>query len=103
MTAAHSELGAFHLPSIFARERTRLVGLCATLTGVAEVAEDLAQETLFEAWKHRASLLHQERCSEWLSGIARNVCRRWWQREGHAWQAPLHDGAEEMEALADEI
>jgi DNA-directed RNA polymerase specialized sigma24 family protein len=33
-------------------ERARLVRLCARLTGNIDVAEDLAQETLFEAWRH---------------------------------------------------
>jgi DNA-directed RNA polymerase specialized sigma24 family protein len=33
-------------------ERARLVHLCAYLTGNGEAAEDLAQETLVEAWRH---------------------------------------------------
>jgi RNA polymerase sigma-70 factor (ECF subfamily) len=45
------------------------------------VAEDLAQETLYEAWKHRYELRDSEHASHWLTGIARNVCLRWRQRE----------------------
>ena len=33
-------------------ERTRLVQLCARIVGDREAAEDLAQETLLEAWRH---------------------------------------------------
>ena len=44
-------------------ERSRLVGLCARITGDVDIAEDLAQETLLEAWRH------QQICG------TRNVCR----------------------------
>jgi RNA polymerase sigma-70 factor (ECF subfamily) len=62
-------------------ERTRLVGLYASLARNRDVAEDLAQETLFEAWKHRHALRERDRASQWLKGIARNVFLRWRQRE----------------------
>lgn len=58
-------------------ERSRLVGLCARITGNVDIAEDLAQETLLEAWRHLDALRDQERFPQWLSGIARNVCLRW--------------------------
>ena len=64
-------------------ERIRLVQLCAHLVGDREVAEDLAQETLFEAWRHEQALRDPQRRSQWLSGIARNVCRRWMRQRGH--------------------
>jgi len=57
-------------------ERTRLVQFCAHLVRDRESAEDLAQETLFEAWRHEQTLRDPQRRSQWLSGIARNVCRR---------------------------
>ncbi len=63
-------------------ERSRLVGLCAALTGNADVAEDLAQETLLEAWRHIEELRDQEKFLSWLSGIARNVCLRWLRKQG---------------------
>ena len=59
------------------RERARLVRFCAYLTGVPHAAEDLAQETLFEAWRHAHELRDPGRRAQWLAGIARNVCRRW--------------------------
>lgn len=63
-------------------ERERLVRLCARLTGNASVAEDLAQETLLEAWRHEHTLRDPGRRAQWLSGIARNVCLRWIRRRG---------------------
>src|SRR5579885_2762403 len=65
-----------------ALERPRLVGLCARLTGRNDIAEDLAQETLLEAWRHLNDLRDQQKFSQWLSGIARNVCLRWQQKQG---------------------
>ncbi|SRR6266700_1563446 len=63
-------------------ERARLVRLCARLTGDAQVAEDLAQETLIEAWQHIGQLREPENMSAWLSGVARNVCLRWARTRG---------------------
>ncbi|HKB48260.1 MAG TPA: RNA polymerase sigma factor, partial [Ktedonobacterales bacterium] len=61
----------------WAVERARLVRLCARVTGDAAVAEDLAQETLLEAWRSQQALRDPERFSAWLAGIARNVSLRW--------------------------
>jgi RNA polymerase sigma-70 factor (ECF subfamily) len=47
------------------QERARLVRLCATIIGNSEAAEDLAQETLLEAWRHLEGPSDQEEtCSE---------------------------------------
>lgn len=62
-------------------ERTRLVRLCARFTGDSNVAEDLAQEALLEAWRHFDALRDQERIPQWLSGIAHNVCLRWIRKQ----------------------
>ncbi len=70
------------LESVLPGERTRLVRLCARLTGSADDAEDLAQETLLEAWRHAHKLLDPTGHAPWLSAIARNVCLRWGQRHG---------------------
>lgn len=73
------------------RERPRLVRLCATITGDPSAAEDLAQETLLEAWRHRDSVREPDRHAQWLTGIARNVCFRWVRHRGRdlAHLAPL--------------
>ena len=60
----------------------RLVRLCARLTGDVGAAEDLAQETMVEAWRHRARLTDPEGLDRWLSAIARNVCNRWTRQRG---------------------
>lgn len=61
-------------------ERPRLVRLCARLSGSAEAAEDLAQETLLQAWHHAGRLHHWDNPAAWLSAIARNVCLAWSRR-----------------------
>src|SRR5919199_4765445 len=63
-------------------ERARLVGLCTRLTGDSDVAEDLAQETLYEALRNAHKLRDPCGRSQWLSAIARNVCRCWSDKQG---------------------
>jgi len=58
-------------------ERPRLVGLCRRLTGSSDAAEDLAQETLLEAWRLLDRLHEREGLRPWLDAIARNVFHRW--------------------------
>lgn len=84
MTTSERSLPEVHaqLPTISANERVRLVRLCARLSGSFEAAEDLAQETLLEAWRHADRLREPEALTPWLSGIARNVCRRWRRERG---------------------
>jgi RNA polymerase sigma-70 factor (ECF subfamily) len=62
--------------------RRRLVRLCAAITGNPDVADDLAQETLLEAWRHRDRLIDPSGAERWLAAIARNVCRRWARTQG---------------------
>src|SRR5258708_5496157 len=72
----HDQMTARWLEALLS-ERARLVHLCARRTGKMDVAEDLAQEVLLEAWRHQHTLRDQEHFSQWLSGIARNICFRW--------------------------
>lgn len=78
--AADAETGAFG--AALSAERPRLVRLCARLTGNPRVAEDLAQETLFEAWRSRERLRAVAEIAPWLTAIARNVCLRWQRAQG---------------------
>jgi RNA polymerase sigma factor (sigma-70 family) len=63
-------------------DRLRLVRLCAMLSGFPDAAEDLAQETLLEAWRNQHKLEDPDGVDRWLAAIARNVCRRWARRHG---------------------
>lgn len=72
----------FTLDDILPAEQTRLVRLCAYLSGDPAVADDLAQETLIEAWRNRHKLVDPQGYSAWLSAIARNVCLRWKRSRG---------------------
>jgi RNA polymerase sigma-70 factor (ECF subfamily) len=68
---------AFELEALLAAERQRLVRLCAYFSGDRDAAEDLAQETLIEAWRHRDRLVDRQGAGRWLAAIARNVSLRW--------------------------
>jgi RNA polymerase sigma-70 factor (ECF subfamily) len=69
-------------PFISVEERAQLVRYCAAMSGKSEVAEDLAQETLLEAWRHEQALRYPSRRSQWLAGIARKVYLRWQRKQG---------------------
>lgn len=89
-------------------QRARIVRLCTKITGRADVAEDLAQETLIEAWRHAARLRDPAAIEAWLTGIARNVCLRWLRRQGreqaHLFVQPQIDGAPDAtEAIAADV
>jgi RNA polymerase sigma-70 factor (ECF subfamily) len=63
-------------------QRARLVRLCTAIVGDPVVAEDLAQETLLEAWRFQHRLTDPTGQEAWLNAIARNVCRRWVRARG---------------------
>src|SRR5688572_13543019 len=72
----------FTLDYISPAEQARLVRVCTYLSGDPAVADDLAQETLIEAWRNRHKLVDPQGYSAWLSAIARNVCLRWRRSRG---------------------
>lgn len=85
-----------------ASERAWLVRYCVRLVGDLDAAEDLAQETLLEAWRNRQKLydhldLHGR--TKWLAAIARNVCLRWVRSRGRdlAHLVPLPDALDNGE------
>lgn len=84
-----------------AADRPQLVRLCARLTGDADVAEDLAHDTLIEAWRNAHKLRDPQGRSPWLSAIARRVCLRWASQRGrdraHLTQAFDCDGRASQE------
>lgn len=62
--------------------RPRLVRLCRQVSGSADAAEDVAQETLLEAIRLLDRLRDPDGVSAWVAAIARHVCRRWSRARG---------------------
>jgi RNA polymerase sigma-70 factor (ECF subfamily) len=62
----------------------RLVRYCGKIARNVEVAEDLASETLLEAWRHAHKLTDGDGIDRWLAAIARHVCLRWRREQGRA-------------------
>ena len=84
-TDSHNPAVAGTTEAALAAERARLVRLCARLTGDANAAEDLAQQTLLEAWRLRErlhALSDGDVRARWHSAIARNICLRWLRSSG---------------------
>lgn len=67
-----------------ASERDRLVRLCAWLTGDAAAAEDIAQDALIDAWRTADRITDRAASRAWLTGCARNGCKRWARAQGRA-------------------
>ncbi|MDP9380663.1 MAG: RNA polymerase sigma factor [Chloroflexota bacterium] len=86
---------------IDADERARLVGLCAHLTGDTDATEDLAHEVVAIALRGDPALRDPSRRRQWMSGIARNVCRRWVSRKVGDHLVVTSEALEWEENLAD--
>src|SRR4051812_27621454 len=86
-----------------ASERQRLVRLCATISGDHDAAEDLAQETLLEAWRNQHKLTDPAGADRWLSAVARNVCLRWSTRRREVPVDSVPDEAVELELDRDDL
>lgn len=75
MTISHAALLA-DMEQVFTEARPRLLRL-AHLNGIApDIADDVVQETMLEAWRRVENLRDPQRFHAWLDGICRNVCRR---------------------------
>lgn len=81
--------------------RLRLVRYCAAVSGDREAAEDLAQETLLEAWRNSHKLVEPAGADRWLAAIARNVCLRWARRRSRRSEAVLVEPAVDLDLEAD--
>lgn len=95
----------FQIEGVLPSEWPRLVRLCAHFTGDRDAAEDLAQETLIEAWRHHDRVYDWQGYSSWLSAIARNLSLRW-LRQSRREQARLvtsTDSTPDRSARAEEL
>jgi RNA polymerase sigma-70 factor (ECF subfamily) len=57
----------------------RVTALCHARIGRADIADELAQETLVRGFEELPSLADPARFGSWLAGIAANTCRDWWK------------------------
>lgn len=55
-------------------QRAKLRAHCYRMTGSADEAEDLVQETLLRAWRGRTGFAGRAQVATWLYRIATNVC-----------------------------
>jgi len=81
-------------------ERAWIVRFCLRFTGDRDAAEDLAQETLLDAWRHAQERHIPEARRPWLAGIARNRCLRWARRRRRDVARLIHVDAEPDQPVA---
>ncbi len=66
--------------ALLIEEHQRLVFAVAfRLTGSADAAEDITQETFLAAWKHLKDFRGESSLKTWLLRIAANKSRSWWR------------------------
>ena len=84
-----------------------LMHLCARFAGSYSVAEDLAQETWIEAWRHRERITEPGECAPWLAKIAYYVCQRWkrryWREQAHIISSQQASTLDLTEWLTDDL
>lgn len=70
-------------------ERRDLLRSLMLWTGKVDIAEDLVQQTLFEAWRSKRQPECDEEWRPWLFGVARNILLRWQREAGkHGFLTP---------------
>lgn len=79
------------------RHAPRILAICHARVGRAEVAEELAQETLFRGLRSISSLGDPEKFGSWLAGIAARVCLDWLNDRSRQ-HVPLDESAELKDA-----
>ena len=77
-----SSAGAVALATFSQADQLWLAHYCAYHSGDRDAAEDLAQETLVEAWRNHHKLRDLDKSKPWLAAIARNICQRWGRARG---------------------
>jgi RNA polymerase sigma factor (sigma-70 family) len=65
---------------LFERHHARVHALCFRLTREADVADDLAQETMLRVLRYARSFRADAAFATWLYRLAYNVCQDHWRR-----------------------
>ena len=65
---------------LFERHHARVHALCFRLTRRADVADDLAQETMLRVLRYASSFRRDSAFTTWLYRLAFNVCRDHWRK-----------------------
>ena len=65
---------------LFERHHARVHALCFRLTRRADLADDLAQETMLRVLRYASSYRHGSVFTTWLYRITYNVCRDHWRK-----------------------
>ncbi len=73
--------------AFYRREQPQMVALALALTGVREVAHDLAQETMLKAYVAWPSLREMDRPGAWARRVTINAATSWHRRRGREQRA----------------
>ena len=105
-----SSAGALALATFSQADQAWLARYCAYHSGDRDAAEDLAQETLVEAWRNHRKLRDLDKSKPWLAAIARNICQRWGRARGReaarladTTTAAQSESQDQLDLLPDEI
>ncbi len=75
---------------IVAQFQAKVCAVTFSMTGRLQESEDIAQETFLTAWNKLGELREPEKIGAWLCGIARTLCKKWYDRNR---RDPLHAAA----------
>ncbi|MCC7490783.1 MAG: sigma-70 family RNA polymerase sigma factor [Fimbriimonadaceae bacterium] len=75
--------GTEHFAELVDRYREPIYGLALHLTGDAEEARDLAQQSFLQAYCALPRFRPGHKFSSWLYTIAANLCRSWLRKQRH--------------------
>ncbi|HEY7023295.1 MAG TPA: RNA polymerase sigma factor [Ktedonobacterales bacterium] len=105
-----SSAGAVALATFSQADQIWLARYCAYHSGDHDAAEDLAQETLVEAWRNHHKLRDLDKSKLWLAAIARNICQRWGRVRGReaarladTTTTAQYESLDQLDLLPDEI